>query len=74
MVPFRLFEQVRKNRAEWRGKCLDQAVIIRDLKRRLRKADGWKAQALALYEIADPDLRDGVLGAIYDIERLEETK
>ena len=41
--------------------------------RALRAARGWQSRAEALWFVSDPDLRDGVVGALHDIDSLEET-
>ncbi len=39
-----------------------------------RAARGWKSRALALWLVADPDLREGVVGALHDIDDLLEER
>ncbi len=40
----------------------------------LRLAQGWQSRAEALWLISSPDLRDGVVGALHDIDNLLEER
>lgn len=54
----------------------DAYALIRDLRDDVAvtviEAAAWRRRAEVLFDIADPDLRDGVLGVIDTIERMPQ--
>jgi hypothetical protein len=55
----------------WRAAHARRTADWRDAQ---RKADGWRVRCDSLYEIADPDLRDEVLGVHNTLDRLPTTE
>jgi hypothetical protein len=63
--------RLERDNAGWQDAYARRTADWRDAQ---RKADGWRVRCDSLYEIADPDLRDEVLGVHNTLDRLPTTE